>query len=225
MRDYEMRQALRRRLENEHAGEDALILDELGICEGEARVDLAVVNGSLNGFEIKSEVDTLRRLQRQVELYGQCFDAMTLIVSENHLDGARKLIPAWWGIWIARRAGDEIELIHRRITRRNSRVHAASLVQLLWRDEAAAALRKHSPRSGIGNLRKQELQAELVEAITLRVLKDEVREALKARGDWRQRRLPVQGNGSQPIAATTSRSQARENLAWLLAHGSRGRQD
>ena len=32
-----------------------LLIHELGVCAGLARVDIALVNGSLHGFEIKSE--------------------------------------------------------------------------------------------------------------------------------------------------------------------------
>ena len=31
------------------------IIEELGIFQGQARIDLAVVNGSIHGFELKSD--------------------------------------------------------------------------------------------------------------------------------------------------------------------------
>ena len=60
-----------------------------------------VVNGSLKGFEIKSDRDTLKRLGRQSEIYSKVFDTITLVTSECHLTPALDLIPAWWGIEIA----------------------------------------------------------------------------------------------------------------------------
>ena len=48
-----------------------MILDELGICRGRVRIDLTVVNGLLHGYEIKSERDTLARLETQADLYGR----------------------------------------------------------------------------------------------------------------------------------------------------------
>ena len=63
MRDSEIRNTLRATLLSEHAGDPtAVVIDELGICQGSARIDMAVVNGSLNGYEIKSDLDTLARL-------------------------------------------------------------------------------------------------------------------------------------------------------------------
>jgi hypothetical protein len=45
------------------------MLDEFGLEHGEVRVDVAVINGELHGYEIKSERDTLERLPRQVKAY------------------------------------------------------------------------------------------------------------------------------------------------------------
>jgi len=57
MHDAAIRSALRATLEAEHANEEALVLDELGLCRGRARVDMAVVTGALNGYEIKGDYD------------------------------------------------------------------------------------------------------------------------------------------------------------------------
>ena len=75
-----------------------LVVDELGLCEGEARVDIAVVNGFIHGFEIKSERDTLERLPHQVEVYSLVLDRVTLVVAENHAAHAMEVIPDWWGV-------------------------------------------------------------------------------------------------------------------------------
>ena len=60
MRDVDVRQSLRRALSAEHAGDaGTLIIEELGLCQHDSRIDVAAVNGELNGFEIKSDSDTL----------------------------------------------------------------------------------------------------------------------------------------------------------------------
>ena len=67
--DAEIRPALRERLIRRHANEaDTVLIEELGLRRGKVRVDLTVVNGSLHGFEIKSDRDSLRRLAAQVDL-------------------------------------------------------------------------------------------------------------------------------------------------------------
>ncbi len=65
MREIDIRLALRAKLEKLHPGEsDTLLGQELGLCQGFARVDLAVVNGTVHGYEIKSEQDTLAEASR-----------------------------------------------------------------------------------------------------------------------------------------------------------------
>ena len=64
MRDEDIRSVLRARLALEYGTDpSALVLDEFGLACSSARVDLAVVNGCLHGYEIKSDVDSLARLR------------------------------------------------------------------------------------------------------------------------------------------------------------------
>jgi len=75
--DPEIRQALRLRLSNEHAKQaDTVFIEEFGICRGQGRIDLAVVNSLFHGYEIKSDRDSLRRLDSQVELYSKVLDRL-----------------------------------------------------------------------------------------------------------------------------------------------------
>jgi len=67
-----------------------------------------VINGELHGFELKSERDTLARLEDQAELYSQVFDRMTLIIAKRHLEKAVPKIPRWWGIIAAQFQGKAI---------------------------------------------------------------------------------------------------------------------
>lgn len=53
-RDGDVRTLLKRHLIEIHSSTPTRILDELGLCEGDVRVDVATVNGELSGFEIKS---------------------------------------------------------------------------------------------------------------------------------------------------------------------------
>ena len=41
-------------------GKGKIDVEELGVCRGRVRVDVAVVNGTLHGYEIKSDRDSLR---------------------------------------------------------------------------------------------------------------------------------------------------------------------
>jgi hypothetical protein len=50
MRDADVRQVLKNRLELTQVANGGLLVEELGLCNGTVRVDLAVVNGILKGL-------------------------------------------------------------------------------------------------------------------------------------------------------------------------------
>lgn len=196
MRDYDVRVALRARLLEEHADrlDRTLLVDELGLC-GEARVDLAVINGSLTGYELKSASDRLDRLPHQVDTYGRILDYAYLVVAHVHLEKARAMVPPWWGILVAKEQAGGVVLVQCRKGRRNPRVDAASLVQLLWRDEALAVLARHGKDSGVRTKPRDTLWMRLSLTLELDQLRHEVREALMARRGWREIPAP-RGNAA-----------------------------
>ena len=99
MRDFDVRSALLRHLRDVHAGDSlSLIVEEMGIWSGSVRIDVAVINGELTGFELKSDRDTLQRLPLQAKIYSRVFDRVELVVGSRHLREARKIIPRWWGV-------------------------------------------------------------------------------------------------------------------------------
>lgn len=92
--DRTIRDALRLRLAKRHAGEDAVIIEELKTARGSGRLDMAVINGKIEGFEIKSDVDTLHRLSGQVAVFSPAVDRMTLIVGKRrHFPRAMEMAP------------------------------------------------------------------------------------------------------------------------------------
>lgn len=139
--DPEIRAALLRALQEEHATQtDTAFIHELGLCRGRVRVDLAVVNGLLHGYEIKSDRDSLRRLAAQVDLYGRVLDRATLVVGASHAEDAIALVPDWWEVLVVEDHAGEPGLVRRREGRANPTRDARALVELLWLDEAVALL-------------------------------------------------------------------------------------
>ena len=59
LRDKDIRIALIEEINNLNIGNNYRIVEELSVCDGEARVDVALINGKLCGYEIKSDRDTL----------------------------------------------------------------------------------------------------------------------------------------------------------------------
>lgn len=72
MGDSEVRDAVLSKLDRQYFGDrHTRIVEEMGIWSGSVRIDIAVINGQLHGYELKSARDTLQRLPTQAELYSK----------------------------------------------------------------------------------------------------------------------------------------------------------
>jgi hypothetical protein len=203
MRDIDVRQALWRKVLADHIKDPRTrVVPELGVAYGEARVDIAVVNGRLHGFEIKSDSDTLARLPAQVEAYSRVFDRVTLVAGSKHITALMALIPDWWGIKIATSGvRNAIHFSDLRATSQNPSIDGTSLAALLWRDEALGALTARGVKA-IKSKTRAQLAVLLAETLSLKELRQVVREAIKTREDWRSDVLPEQRVGSLQPSAT-----------------------
>lgn len=196
MRDRDLRATVWRWLEADHAGDpNTLILDELGLLNGAARIDIAVINGEIAGFELKSARDTLDRLPGQRDLYSRALDRISLVVAENHLRAAEALIPEWWGLVVVGEDTDSMTIARQRAPRPNPNVEAAILASLLWRDEALALLERYGAAHGVRSKARAALYDRLAVALDLETLGAEVRGTLKSRTEWRADRRPRQCGG------------------------------
>jgi hypothetical protein len=186
MRDKEIRNVLLQHLHKKyHFDSDTLIVEEFGLCQGSARVDIAVINGTMHGYEIKSERDTLRRLSGQESIYNEIFDYVTIVASSNHLPKIKKQVPQWWGLNEVQCVDEKIRLIRKRSCKRNRMVNAQALVQLLWREEAFEILKSRKMHQGLTGKPRHVLWALLTESLTFKELCDEIRGKIKSRRNWR----------------------------------------
>jgi hypothetical protein len=143
VRDGHIRAALRQVVKRKQP--ELIIKEEMVICSPDfgARIDFITISDCLHGYEIKSEVDTLRRLDRQREVYVGALDRVTLVADEKHikaLTGSDRL-PTWWGIVMVKRTStDAIELIELRESRLNPATDEGAFVRLMWRPELEVLL-------------------------------------------------------------------------------------
>lgn len=196
MRDRDIREVLWRKLEEEHAGDnDTLMLDELSLCHGSTRIDLAVINGELQGYELKSERDTLERLRAQEAIYSATLDRVTLVTAEKHLPKTLDTVPAWWGLCVVRGKPGAVELEDNRPARINPNIDPLSLATLLWRDEALAELERLGEARGVRGKSRDVVYERLAATLTLDNLRSLVRRTLKDRSSWRDDRRRTQCDG------------------------------
>lgn len=185
MRDLDVRIAVRAKLHADHAEDrDTRIVEEMGVWSGSARIDLAVINGEISGFELKSARDNLRRLPAQSEIYSQIFDRVTLVTAINHLAPCLGQLPRWWGLTVARTIGSDVVLEQIRIAQRNPQPNPLQIARLLWKDEALTILQKYASVKGFKSTSISRLHAKLSDELPMETLQFEVRAVLKRRVDW-----------------------------------------
>ncbi|MBU4347694.1 sce7726 family protein [Candidatus Parcubacteria bacterium] len=163
------------------------IIEELGITHGAARVDIAVVNGCIHGYELKSDKDTLNRLPGQIEIYNSVLDKITLVVGKSHLYEAIKIIPEWWGITIAKiiNSDQTVSLCNIREPKQNPKPDYIAVAALLWREEALSILEELNKADGVRSKTRSIIYERLSKELTGQKLKERVRECLQARTNWR----------------------------------------
>jgi hypothetical protein len=185
--DIVIREALISRLKESHSLDPKVrIIPELGVQHGSARVDVAVVNGVLHGYEIKSDRDTLLRLPEQVTAYNSVFDEMTLVVGKTHLYEAIHIVPDWWNILIAKTDKKNNIFFHvLREGSKNPQQNRPAVARLLWRDEALHALERRGEAAGMRSKTRDDIYEKLSSVLSPEALGQTVREVLFFRQDWR----------------------------------------
>lgn len=161
--------------------EDSVFLEELVIPERDTRIDIAVVNGALHGFEIKSDADTLKRLPTQRDSYNALFDEITLVVGQRHLSAAQKMVPLWWGLAVAVRTDTHVKLECHRVASMNADSDPAVVIKLLRRDEVERIVKEMRLCSHVSKYYVYELRKMIVAATDGGFLGSMVRTAIKQR--------------------------------------------
>ncbi len=110
---------------------------EFWVPQSNGRADVAVIGTTMDGFEIKTERDSLRRLPRQADAYSRVFDHCHAVLAHRHVDRALEILPPWWGVQVI---DDDLTFMTLRPAEPNDSVDPETLVRLLWRDEAYAAV-------------------------------------------------------------------------------------
>ena len=165
-----------------------LVIEELGVNYGVNRVDIAVLDDNImHGYEIKSDLDNLNRLPKQIKAYDSVFGKMTIVVGQSHLLEALDMVPEWWGIAIARHTENGETLIINQIRNAefNNIQDGLSIARLLWRNEALNILEELNMAKGFRSKPRDAIYTKLSEVMELSTLDNRVRETLIHRELWR----------------------------------------
>jgi hypothetical protein len=194
--------------------EHDLIIEEFG-CNS-ARADVAVINGSLHAYEIKSDSDSLERLPSQIEAYRGVFEYVTLVCGRRLLDRARVSIPGWWGLQKAEFKNGQVILRELRAPKLNPSQDALALAGMLWKTEALSCLRKHGHRVVTSRNSADEVSRAVAAQIPISILTEEVRQAIKIRGGSGFAKRSTLDDDSCTIESTVPLNHSPD-LSWLLS--------
>jgi hypothetical protein len=184
LRDADIRPALRSYLARQfQAPGDAVFIEELGICRGQVRADLALVNGQLHGYEIKSDRDTPRRLANQVDFYSRVFSQATVVVGKQMAAPARQVVPPWRGILQVTQDTTDLHFRAVRRARSNPRRDPRALVEFLWLKDAIALLEQRGAARGVRGKPRRVVWDRICEHFDVDEVEAAVRHHLKARAD------------------------------------------
>jgi hypothetical protein len=98
MTEIEIRKALQARLAASAQGAGAAFIAEMFLDGFSRRADLVMANGKLAAFEIKSDRDSLDRLDGQLQSYIRFFEQVTVVCAERHLPGVLAKAPPEVGV-------------------------------------------------------------------------------------------------------------------------------
>lgn len=188
MLDKDVRNAVKKKVIKQHLNDPStLVVEELGLDFGRNRVDIAVVNGELHGYELKSDSDNLIRLPAQVLSYSAVMDKATLVVGEKHAKEAIDMIPNWWGIKIASMTNNgSISLLTERRNKKNRNILPLELVKLMWKDELLETLStKIEIDWKIRKMKRNDIYHLMIDTFSIDEIRDYVRLAMKSRTGWR----------------------------------------
>jgi hypothetical protein len=79
-----------------HSLQTASMINEFRV--GECKADVAILNGTATVYEVKSERDSLTRLERQIAAYATVFAKVYVIAAESHIRAVADSVPDFVGI-------------------------------------------------------------------------------------------------------------------------------
>jgi hypothetical protein len=80
---------------------NAVLINEMVVANWSRRADLVVANGKLHAFEIKSDLDNLRRLEGQLETYLDRFDKVTVVSTPKFVTLVKEVADPRVEVWCA----------------------------------------------------------------------------------------------------------------------------
>lgn len=109
-----------------------------------SRVDLCRINGKSIAYEIKTEVDNLTRLSKQIEDYSKLFEYIYIILDQRHLFKATEIIPNYVGIIVYKVQCGKFSFCYKRKASKNKNIDSEAQIRNLSSQDMSKILKKRS---------------------------------------------------------------------------------
>lgn len=204
-----------------HSLRTAFMLTEFRV-DG-CKADAVLLNGTSHVYEIKSELDNLDRLERQLVAYGKIFDRITVITTERLFPSIEKRIPDNIGIMVLAEGKYRFRRTPKReATSNKSHIDPGAVFDALQRreymkiiKEATGASLTHVPNTQIHAVARQ-----IFVQFSAEAAHDAMVKALKSRNNARHLNDLVEGvPNSLKAAALSIRMTRSERLRFMTALG------
>src|SRR6266571_3010093 len=167
MTESDIRSDIKARLPHFFRGSsEVLLVEEMEVCSGRARADMAVISDQLIGIEIKGSRDNVDRLPNQVDHYARCFDHVVLVVHENLAEDAIRLIPLWWGVVVGSERNGSNYYRLKRHPSQNYFVDVDAVLALLWKEEIESLFLEFLHLAPPGRASKRKLREQLLAKVS-----------------------------------------------------------
>lgn len=184
MNDAIIRNSLIEFLKQNKKDPESIVVSEMGLDGGRAIMDVALINGKMCGYEIKSDIDSLYRLDSQIDVYEKYFQELNVVTTKKHLKNVRTKLPQWVGLILVIK--DEQGVISLKVTRKpklNTRVKKSELTKLMWKNEAQSFLRAQGVK-GFSTAPRKVLWEQIAETTTQDELVRQIKFFMTSRSGW-----------------------------------------
>lgn len=176
----------------------AIVHEEFPAAGG--RLDLLALYGDvLAGFEIKSDFDSLYRVDAQVASFSQFCDTLTFVAGRRLAVTLLRTLPIWCGVSLAyRTTSSQVKLLPLRHPKLNPFANAPASISLLRRNELLLILQ----RKGRSRASRRELQEELLALLSFAEVRAYLSSALMLRERKRFDELQKSSDGLCQLGAS-----------------------
>ncbi len=165
----------------EMSGERMRIMEEFVLCR-KCRADAVMFapERGIIGFEIKSDRDSLERLEHQIRDYSRFCDYNYLVTGAKYIDKAAEVLPEFWGIYCIQEDCGRLTISLQREAVLSPKVRLQNQLKFLWRVELIDIMKRHKIR-GYSSRNKSKIRRLLLDSMDKQELKQELFEMMMER--------------------------------------------